>query len=517
MALRTSQSKNKTFISDKEVWSYADNSKDKGYPATEIAQTYDVNDYNIQTGHGHSVLTNARVIGYGSLPDYKGYGSNYDLDVIGSGNLNGEVHYLTWQEKPKPRVLAMERDFIVVGSPRLNRVDIFDVGYPIWHSNWPTGVASGDTRSTQIANCPNSKIPIKLTPPAGVGYNGGNTWAFFGKAVAIHNGRVIVGDYWMDGPNPSTQPKNGGFFIYDLQGNHIKTVREHTQGNPGCGMGFQVAAGCGRNIASYWTGTHTNKVVLFDIEGNYIGDIKSKGSTTPVEMGRKGDMVIAENRIVIGDPAKEVVRIYDIDGKGINELIGTQYQMWGKKIAVGCGRIAFGSHEGPYNQFPGGNGIMKIRIFDLNGNPINVIDQDPIIGTSSQAFGSDVTIAHGYIFISNENARSATGNIYVYDLDGNWLQTVPPPQTSGSGQQVYDRFGSEIQVSHGRLLASAPTISTSAWSASTGATGPPPENLYLWDILGHGTGEWTDPNNSNAGTEYEASRFHPTSTFDLDI
>ncbi len=513
MALRTSQSKNGTFITDKEVWSYADNSKDKGYPATEIAQTFDVNDYNIQTGHGYPVLTNARVIGYGSLSDYTGYGSNVGF----SG-----VWYRTWYIfKPKPRVLAMERDFIVVGSPRLNRVDIFDAGYPIWHSNWPTGVASGDTRATQIANCPNSKIPITLTPPAGVGYNGGNSWENFGKAVAIHNGRVIVGDYGMDGPNPSTQPKNGGFFIYDLQGNHIKTVREHTQGNPGCGMGFQVAAGCGRIIASYWTGTHTNKVVLFDIEGNYIGDIKSKGSTTPVEMGRNGDMVIAENRIVIGDSAMSVVRIYDIDGKGINELNGTQSypnQMWGKKIAVGCGRIVFGSNEGWHNNnTPGesGNGNFSVRIFDLNGNPINVIDQHPIIGGAPQAFGSDVAIAHGYIFIGNENTRTDAGNIYVYDLDGNWLQTVPPPQTSGAGQQAYDRLGSEIQVSHGRLLASAPTT---GWSASnTGATGSPPEMLYLWDILGQGTGEWIDPNNSNAGTEYEASRSHPTSIFDLDI
>lgn len=514
MALRTSQSKNGTFITDKEVWSYADNSKNKGYPATEIAQTHDANDYNTQTGHGYPILTNARVIGYGSLNDYDGYGSNVGL----SG-----VQYKTWangwntgwSSEPKPRVLAMERDFIVVGSPNLNRVDIFDAGYPIWHSNWPTGVASGDTRSTQITNCPNSKIPITLTPPAGVGYNGGGSWQYFGKAVAIHNGRVVVGDYLMDGPNSSTQPKNGGFFIYDLQGNHIKTVREHTQGNPACGMGFQVAAGCGRIIASYSTGTHTNKVVMFDIEGNYIGDIKSKGSTTPVEMGREGDMVIAENRIVIGDPYKAVVRIYDINGKGINELIGTQYQMWGRKIAVGCGRIAFGSNNNTI--FPGstGNSSFEVRIFDLNGNPINVIDQNPIIGNVFQAFGCDIAIAHGYIFIGNEHAKSDAGNIYVYDLDGNWLQTVPPPQTSGSGQQQFDRFGSEIQVSHGRLLASAPTT---LWSASnTGATGSPPEMLYLWDILGHGTGEWTDPNNSNAGTEYEASRFHPTSTFDLDI
>ena len=96
---------------------------------------------------------------------------------------------------------------------------------------------------------------------------------------------------------------------------------------------------------------------------------------------------------------------------------------------VGSNRIVFGNPS--YEDYDGtlvgvaGTGIGIVYIYDLDGNPINQII--PPDGLNNNSFGNHVAIDGNNIIIADDyydGTVQSQGAIYVYDLNGNYQRTI---------------------------------------------------------------------------------------------
>lgn len=219
----------------------------------------------------------------------------------------------------------------------------------------------------------------------------------FGRAIAVGNGRLVVGAETHSG---DTYLQDGAVYIFDPKGNFIRKLTSPNPSNSGF-FGVRLAVNCGR-------------ICVLDFKGGAY--------------------------------------IYDLDGNLVATLsgIGTQNRC----IGVNDGRVVVGDY---LNDDAGGNAGC-IHIFDLDGNSVaaNVTASD---AASGDQLGRDVAIGSGRIFAAAplEDAEGTdAGAVYEFDLDGNQLSKMrPSPLATGDEFGNYINGHPGLAVGAGRLVVGA--------------------------------------------------------------
>ena len=128
---------------------------------------------------------------------------------------------------------------------------------------------------------------------------------------------------------------------------------------------------------------------------------------------------------------------------------GAAGDRFGQFLAIGSGKIVVGARYDDDN----GSASGSVYVYDLDGT--NEIKITPSDGAASDQFGSSVAVGCGKIVVSapNETAGggSQAGAVYVYDLDGtNEIKITASDSAAG------DRFGtSSIAVGNGKIVVGA--------------------------------------------------------------
>lgn len=231
------------------------------------------------------------------------------------------------------------------------------------------------------------------------------------------------------------------------------SIFENPKGNisnytsPTINMGFSIAAGCNRYIVSGWSGNNYNWFAsLFDDRGVYLRNI---------------------------------------DCPELDERMG----YWKQSIAIGCGRIVMSTGNG---------GSERVFVFDLNGNFLFEISQNTSVYQFSQYWGQSVAVGCGRIVISgepvSEQARTGTAErIYIYDLNGNFINSVGRHEAHGDNFQANgfemntsttnSGFGESIDIGSGMIVVGAPYYDYSTYN-SLGA-------CFVLDLDGNPLVGWT--------------------------
>jgi hypothetical protein len=233
-------------------------------------------------------------------------------------------------------------------------------------------------------------------------YNGGAFTSVQGGTIVCGNGYVYTSGATVD-----------DVIIFDLEGNVVNTFSFPVATSTNT---KRYAVGYGKlAVADDSYNSNTGRVYLYDAVGNLIKTIENPESTTFDSFGES--IFIANGKLIITAQS-------DDDG-GINDGAYYIYDIWGNYIskrsytnnsttngqllvkAVGSGRIV--------SKVVAEGGVYTILIDDLDGNNIA-----SVAGPGSSFAQYPVAIGNGRIFVNYTDQQ----RIYVYDLDGNQIETL---------------------------------------------------------------------------------------------
>ena len=162
--------------------------------------------------------------------------------------------------------------------------------------------------------------------------------------------------------------------------------------------------------------------------------------------------------IVIGAPTSTAY-IYGTNGTLIKTIANPgSNNYFGGVVAVGNNRIAI-SGAG-YNSYVG-----QVFLYDVSGNYIKTINSPS--GLTGTTFGNSVSIANGVICIGSLNNNI----VCLYDLNGNLIKQLSVP--IGASQ-----FGSGVSIGSGRIVIGAQSGLTFFGGTSYGSA-------YVYDLNGN--------------------------------
>lgn len=149
------------------------------------------------------------------------------------------------------------------------------------------------------------------------------------------------------------------------------------------------------------------------------------------------------------------------------------YDLFGFLSSIGSNRIVVSAYN-----YTGGTIYSKGRVYvyDLNGNLLNTISNPN--GNVNEYFGISVAVGSGRIVIG-ANYNGNYGRVYIYDLNANLLKTIDGTNLSYLGY-------SGVAVGCGRIVAAA---------AAYGASGSPLGAIYIYGLNGNLIKTITDPGN----------------------
>lgn len=236
-------------------------------------------------------------------------------------------------------------------------------------------------------------------------------------------------------------------------------------------FGEQVAMGSGRIVVGVANDdSYTGSVHLYNYSGNHLLKIRSPTITANQQFGRC--VAIGAGRIIVGSMPTGTagtgytgsVYMYDLHGNYIQKITfaSSVTAGFGSSIAIGNNRIIIS--ETYYNTYAG-----RIHIYDINGNPLSIISPpDPSTGDE---YGTRVSIGNGRIVVTSpkdDDNGSNSGSAYIYDINGTYISKIKPSDGAAN-----ENFGlSSAVVGGGRII-----IGSSGNLGSNGAA-------YLFDLNG---------------------------------
>jgi len=228
----------------------------------------------------------------------------------------------------------------------------------------------------------------------------------FGKSVAVGSGRIVVGAYRDD----DNSTDSGSAYIFDLDGTQLAKITP-SDGAANDYFGRSVAIGNGRIVVGAErdddNGGSSGSAYIFDLDGTQLAKITASDGASSDEFGQS--VAVGNGRIVVGalyddDNGTDSgsAYIFDLDGTQLSKITasdGVAYDRFGRSVAVGSGRIVVGSDD------------ESAYIFDLDGNELKKITPTSTNGTN---FGNKVFIGDGKILISRSGNGGGNGAGYVY-------------------------------------------------------------------------------------------------------
>ena len=251
-------------------------------------------------------------------------------------------------------------------------------------------------------------------------------------SIACGHGRIVAGQ----------QISNGNaniVYVFDhLGGNEIKLPKSNGGGNR---YGAAVNIGCGRIVVS---DIDNNQAYVHDLQGREIKRL-TPHDTLPSN-ALYGFAAVGSGRIVVGAGHRSntqtgtdgAVYVYDLHGTFLFKLNSPSGggEGFGREVSVGDGRIVVGApeHSGTYTN------DGKVYVYDLNGNSLFNLDP-PNADSTGQLFGVCSAVGCGKIMIGAQRYGSGdAGRATVYNLDGDLLRTF----TGNSG----DFRGASLAISN---------------------------------------------------------------------
>jgi hypothetical protein len=320
--------------------------------------------------------------------------------------------------------------------------------------------------------------------------------AQFGFSVAFEGSRLIVGAPMLF----SVQPNSGKVFAYDLDGEHPRDPK-HVLTNPGlakAGEFGRAVAISGTNVAvgALGGGTGTNDSGVAYVYG--LGDLQSPMPYLAIHNPRASSAAgfaisvgISGRTVVVGAPNDSAVSnmagsvfVFDLDSPAPDVPIGNwsnpnpaEFDHFGVSLAVSGSHVVIGASWDDFGAMDAG----AAYVYDLgqisSPDPAWTIPNPTPIGTGflGDYFGESVAIYGEKILVGSQNDDSEAvdaGSAYLFDL-GTANPTLPIAMLSAPSPSSFDRFGSAIGVSGGRVLVGVPADDTAA--RDSGAA-------YVYDI-----------------------------------
>lgn len=178
------------------------------------------------------------------------------------------------------------------------------------------------------------------------------------------------------------------------------------------------------------------------------------------------------NTVLLNEHAQVTHILYDPDlTPGVAPP--TDYEGWGEGSEIGCGRIVVSNplwsdvdvNANAWTDGNTGRHRGKVYVYDLNGQLINTIEEIVANRADNNKFGTRVRIAFDKIFISapgyisGENETTTQGNVYIYDLNGEWLKTLDfSAFTAGTAEA----FGALLEVEDARIFVGSVNAKTNS-------------------------------------------------------
>lgn len=273
-----------------------------------------------------------------------------------------------------------------------------------------------ESGSVYIFNLSGTQI-TKIYPSDPAAYD------YFGYNVKIYNGNIYSVSY-----GKSTYA--GAFYIHNRSGTQLKKVTAPDgASNDYFGTGFDV--GNGLVVAGAYgdddNGSSSGSVYVFDYAGNYIKKIKPSDGAASAYFGVS--VAVGCGRIVVGawgDSDKGTnagaVYIFDLNGTQLRKIYSPGFHIgdkFGSKVGVGSGRIGVSCYRHANVAF---DYVGKIYLYDLDGNYVDTAQQsDPYAGSFEFDFGAGgIVIKDGKIIIGHPTAETAeglgVGSVYTWTV-----------------------------------------------------------------------------------------------------
>ena len=293
----------------------------------------------------------------------------------------------------------------------------------------------------------------------------------FGMNSAIGEGRIVITAPYdvkedLHNGNGNSFIGRGAFHIYDLDLNHIRTIK-----NPD----FNEQRVLDNSDSRLGTGSQ--------------GYPKAYANITDREEGFAKSIAIGDGRIIVGapnwwDPAdfnlsanpitssvgKGKVYAFDLDGNLLwsvkNPSANGYYECFGNAVAVGSGRVVVGNYmKGATSRHSDNNPYSDgaVYIYDLNGNLISsdtgssLNDGTPAVTpgeTDGEWKGFSVDVSDNLIYVTSRlggsNGVYRSGKLTIMDLDGDIIAT------DSSGASEDDFYGELVAAADGKVLVAAP-------------------------------------------------------------
>ena len=269
-------------------------------------------------------------------------------------------------------------------------------------------------------------------------------FGYFGASVAVGSDRIVVG------ANQDSEA-----FIFDLDGTQLAKI---TPGGS-TDFGYSVAVGSGRIVVGSKgdddTATDSGAVYIYNLNGTQLAKIKASDAAASDYFGQS--VSVGSGRIVVGAPYDDdngsnsgSAYILDLDGNQVAKIKpsdGATGDFFAFSSAVGSGRIVVGSFSDDDN----GSASGSVYIFDLDGNQLAKIK--PSDGASFDNFGRSVAVGSGRVVVGapfDDDNGSNSGSAYIFDLDGTQLAKI-----DASDGATNDYFGNSVAVGSGRICVGA--------------------------------------------------------------
>jgi hypothetical protein len=281
----------------------------------------------------------------------------------------------------------------------------------------------------------------------------------FGGSVAIHSKYIIVGC-------PIISANQVYLYNHDGTG---ETILVGPEVDTNIYFGYSIAVVHNKLIVGAYgedTGTtNSGSIYMYDLSAANIANSMIKISNPDTTLngyfgknvaGGCGRFVVAADGNANGNEnGKGVAYVYDLHGnliKKINTPTNETFSGFGlnnKQTAIGSGRILLGA---PYQDR--GNvysAAGEVWMYDLDGNYIKTLESSE--WSVSGYFGAAVSVNEGIIAVGETNGNtvvSDAGAIHLFDLDGNLLEILPAADAAN------DEFGYAVAIGSGRIVVGDP-------------------------------------------------------------
>src|SRR6056300_119332 len=277
----------------------------------------------------------------------------------------------------------------------------------------------------------------------------GGDW--FGRSVAVGNGRIVVG-----APRDDDNGSNSGSaYIFDLDGTQLAKITA-SDGAINDNFGYSVAIGNGRIVVgAYQDDTWKGSAYIFDLDGTQLAKITASDGAADDFFGES--VAIGSGRIVVAarldddnGTASGSAYIFDLDGTQLAKITASDAAdnvQFGNSVAIGSGRIVVGARLDDDN----GSGSGSAYIFDLDGTQLAKITASD--GAANHWFGYSVAIGNGRIVVGaseDDDNGTNSGSAYIFDLDGTQLAKI-----TASDGAAEDIFGNSVAIGSGRIVIGA--------------------------------------------------------------